>query len=138
MSAGSRRWNNFLDLAHKTAVNILFVGTMYGAYLGYQGYKQSREFRKEWSKYNKYYELDPYYTYNPDFMRHQGYEEEQIALTRPQFHAAKALREIYQIPLQPPYEPLPIHIATNGNPIKEGPYANVPTTSTAIDTTRVK
>lgn len=120
------KWNSTLDTLHRTGVNVLLLSTGYAFYLGYQGIKSTREYHKDWSNYNPYYLSDPYFVYNADYMRKQKFTEQQVAYTRPMFAAARAIREKYRIPLQPPYEVVPLRIAVNYNPIKEGPDCNMP------------
>ncbi len=120
------RWNNVMDVGHRVAVNAILITSCYAGYLGYNEYQRNKEYQRMWAKNNKYYEYDPFYMYNPEYMRKNNVDEEMITKTRPEHAAARAIREIYRLPMQPPYEALPLAVAVNGNPIREGPDCNMP------------
>ncbi len=80
----------------------------------------TRQRRHQWEVENPKWEDDPFYVYNPNYMRFKKKEEEQIILTRPEYYAIKDLREKYGLVMQPPYLPVEKERALldmDGNPI---------------------
>ena len=123
----NERTNMTLDALHKVGVNVLLLATAYASYTAGRAWYHNRGFKDVWSGLNPYYEFDPYFMYNLDYMKRHKMSDEQIALSRPRFAAARAIREKYRIPMQPPFEPVALEVAVNGETgaIKEGPDANM-------------
>lgn len=66
--------------------------------------------RHAWQDENPCWEDDPYLIFNPNFLRFQKAKEEEVLASRPQWYAAKRLRENEGISLQPPFDILPEHL----------------------------
>lgn len=97
------------DVAHKVAVLSILVVTAGISVEGVRGFMHHRSRRKAWEKANPFWEGDPYYVYNPNYMRFLKKSDDDIIMHRPHYQAAKELREVHGVALQPPFTP----IATN-------------------------
>lgn len=96
------------DIFHSLILVSLASGISLGVIEMGQGYYMRRTKRQYWESLNPKWDDDPFYAFNPNYMRFLQKSNEEILLTRPAWYAAKRLRELQGIPLQAPYEPLPV------------------------------
>jgi hypothetical protein len=100
------RFEALIDIGHKMALNSLIVIGGLITYNSVLTFIDRRKLKNEWSRSNPKWDTDPFFIYDPNYMRAQKKDEEEILLTRPMWYAAKELREIHGIPLQEPYLPI--------------------------------
>jgi hypothetical protein len=115
----------FLDVTHKVGILGLFYLTGKGV-VDFSMQLRGRKKQKEaWLELNPSWEDDPYLAYHPSWMRFQKAREEEVIRTRPQYYAAKRLRELEGLSFQPPYEYLPPDQRQGGLPdISQSEFEN--------------
>lgn len=117
------RLDSLFDFTHRVALNTLFIVGGLIAYNSGRVYIDRRARLEEWKENNKHWENDPFFVFDPNHMRLSKKDEEEILLTRPMWYAAKELRELHGIPLQPPYLPIsnPL-MGRNGETVTAGQH----------------
>ena len=116
------RLDRFFGMAHQVTLNAMLVIGGLVLYNSLRAFGDRRERLKEWTRNNPHWDSDPFFVYDPNYMRHNKKDEEEILLTRPMWYAAVELRQQHGIPLQPPYLPIsnPLQ-GRDGNKIAEPP-----------------
>lgn len=95
-----------LNGLHKGTVVALSATAIWGLYELYYRINDFRGRKAIWNAANPTFKDDPYYQFNPNYMRFMHKDEEEVLLTRPLWYCAKGFREKYGIPMQFPYEPV--------------------------------
>lgn len=91
---------------HKASVVVCSAAAIWGLFELRSRISDFRARKAIWNAANPTFKDDPYYQFNPNYMRFMHRDEEEVLLTRPLWYCAKGFREKYGIPMQFPYEPV--------------------------------
>jgi len=95
-----------MNSLHKGTVVFFSATAVWGLFELFSQIRDFRDRKQIWNAENPTFKDDPYYQFNPNYMRFLRKDEEEVLLTRPLWYCAKGFREKYGIPMQYPYEPI--------------------------------